>query len=1005
MAQVHANEDAEIDPNLDRRKRRKITPSSDVVSIVASASVDDGDVRDGADVGSAGVSIEAGAVEPMDSIRGSENKETTSPPRRSVRLSSTQDMETASTPSHQQLTINLSPNKSSRKSAEPAQEISTPKKKKTLRLSSDGRLRQSPKKSPATKRGRKPKASGTNQIILKNGRIAKTQKVSLPYSKGADGDGDSSSTGTRINDILEGRLRISATEPNTITAQPPGKAVQPSKATHPFFLGKASLPISTAAALDLSDNASTAQASDADSTKEASKPKAWSEIKFSSSKLSTPKDLFAIPSPWPPVDLQNHGLLTSTSSTGLLSVEANQRRKRKHDIMRITQTEDLLHRFTMHISGLRNLQDHVSAPERQSLGPNELLNFVEARLANADVPVGPSSVFAHAKSQLKGIRSAFDNGVAAGPLDWAHKYAPRRTSEVLQPQAAILDDWLDKMKVHHVQSKLESARQEGQQKVHRKRGRPKKKAEYMDDFIVESDEDIQTDFKAPKNAIVICGPHGCGKTASVYATAAKLDFEVFEIHPGMRRSAKDIFDRVGDMTHNHLVQRTGTSSREGDSRNEEIKNATIVESEVATGKQQTMAAFTSRAKNNSSSKHVQSVVAKQDQNTNQKQSVILLEEVDIIFEEDRGFWPGVQQLILQSKRPVIMTCNSLETIPLEELSLFATLSYDSPPVNDVVAYLALVSAAEGHLLQPEALSRLYHRKHNDLRATLMELDLWCQMTVGSKFGGLDWIPIKRPASKTQSQDLPRTVSCDTYRGDLDIDVTGQEPDEQLAFLQTQLDVSLLQFEELRTSSLGPTTESSSLARLDEALTLYDSRSCMDLLDSGTHPLVSSGISLWLKTDHKGLFEETMASAISKRHEHQHTLTRQAIAASLEPLMEDLRTFPPPIGRTAPSIDGQGYSLTVDVAPYVRSIVAFDQRLEEQRFELGGGSQGKKQRTTRAARAALEGGDKSNTRRERWYPKELDFDAVMRTGSSGWPQSQLGETGQDSCSPAGSDCET
>jgi hypothetical protein len=93
--------------------------------------------------------------------------------------------------------------------------------------------------------------------------------------------------------------------------------------------------------------------------------------------------------------------------------------------------------------------------------------------------------------------------------------------------------------------------------------------------------------------------------------------------------------------------------------------------------------------------------------------------------------------------------------------------------------------------------------------------------------------------------------------------------------------------------------------------------------------------------------------------------------------------------TASSFDRTFQIIAEDLAPYVRSIVANELVLENQRIRLGnllseGGSRGsKRQRTTRAARTALEGGSRDTKRRERWFEADPNRTLVMNTAGKSW----------------------
>jgi hypothetical protein len=117
---------------------------------------------------------------------------------------------------------------------------------------------------------------------------------------------------------------------------------------------------------------------------------------------------------------------------------------------------------------------------------------------------------------------------------------------------------------------------------------------------------------------------------------------------------------------------------------------------------------------------------------------------------------------------------------------------------------------------------------------------------------------------------------------------------------------------------------------------------------------------------------------------------------------------PSSGLEQSAFDGPLQPIAIDLAPYVRSIAQYDLSLEQQRAKLGEimgeGHKSKRARTTRAARSALEGSQRGNTRRERWFTKDLDLDAILATGGKDWPKTTADmrdETREGSEAPASS----
>ena len=547
------------------------------------------------------------------------------------------------------------------------------------------------------------------------------------------------------------------------------------------------------------------------------------------------------------------------------------------------------------------------------------------------------------------------------------------------------------------------------------------------------------------NAILLSGPSGCGKTAAAHAVARELGFKVFEISPCERRSGKDVLEKVGDMTENHLVRHHGADAGDVSSAEEPSRNEEAFQRDLASGRQGKMNAFfkpkAGTAKASPRRKAMQKRVVKALQQAtrkppkDQQQSLILLEEVDILFKEDKDFWNTIFKLMESSKRPFIMTCNDEDLVPLQAMALHAILRLAPPSVELATDYLLILAANEGHLLSRNAVASLYRSKRLDLRATIAELDFWCQMGVGDPRGGLAWILQRYPpgADLDGAGQKMRVVSQHTYTAS-----TGRMDDESL-----DTDLRLLPhcrehgfsaFDILGFNYFPP-GEPPSLKRFSRAADfrsagdLYGGQRACDQLDTTQPPLedrvrlqyseglpllhvdervnyasvsqeldIATGLATWpcyATGSSQGDIPQLVAGKpLSDLKGAAHVPITRHDFACLDTLATPSETalFVQP-GLFKSVIDGPLKDIAVDIAPYVRSIVNYDLALAEYRDRLGmltsDNRHSKSARTTRAARSALEGGARASTRREKWFSKRLDMEAVLATGGRAWPKAGLG----------------
>ncbi|KAJ2633554.1 hypothetical protein H4R22_000382 [Coemansia sp. RSA 1290] len=155
----------------------------------------------------------------------------------------------------------------------------------------------------------------------------------------------------------------------------------------------------------------------------------------------------------------------------------------------------------------------------------------------------------------------------------------------------------------------------------------------------DSDSGSNSEAESFSNIILLEGPSGSCKTAAIYACANECGFEVYELHPGQRRSGKDVLEVLEDAILSHTI-------------NMPTSNAIVDKAAVS-------------------------------------QMLILIEHIDVLFEQDQRLWPALKQLALKSRRPIVLTCNDITCIRWDLASFHSVLRFQRPAPHILLTPLKL----------------------------------------------------------------------------------------------------------------------------------------------------------------------------------------------------------------------------------------------------------------------------------------------------------------------------
>lgn len=302
---------------------------------------------------------------------------------------------------------------------------------------------------------------------------------------------------------------------------------------------------------------------------------------------------------------------------------------------------------------------------------------------------------------------------------WTNKYLPRKASEVCGNGESVrfLNEWLGSW-----------------------RGRYSRNSEnFTQDItcgIEDSDYGSGEDSGAEsmeeraelKNVLLVNGPVGSGKSAAIYACANEQGFQVIEVSASDWRHGAHIKQKFGAAMDSHGLNKWSSDGPRGSRMNHTPESSSTQTSKLSLKELEddVVQVFPESFKEDSDCLTLEHyTIVGEDNSRAADMTLILFEDVDINFEEDRGLIASIQQIAETAKRPMVLTSNSkVPVLPdqLDRLEICFTL----PSHGDLFSHLSMICDTEQADINPQVLHRFVTCCQGDIRKTIMLLQYWCQ---------------------------------------------------------------------------------------------------------------------------------------------------------------------------------------------------------------------------------------------------------------------------------------
>ncbi|KFP48509.1 ATPase family AAA domain-containing protein 5, partial [Cathartes aura] len=354
------------------------------------------------------------------------------------------------------------------------------------------------------------------------------------------------------------------------------------------------------------------------------------------------------------------------------------------------------------------------------------------------------------------------SGVEKEDMLWTEKYQPQDSSELVGNKKEIerLHSWLKEWKKRADWEEKRNQKGEKEDKEHQ---------DSLDSLDFKDNKSDIEEETSLCNTVLITGPPGVGKTAAVYACAQELGFKIFEVNASCQRSGRQILSQLKEATQSHQVDKKGVNAHKPcffntcssakspkkmyspkkvisprkpplSPKGAGLKRSSAPKTlanyfKISSKRKGNDGAVTSQEKNKGNTqnsceekkdaqiKSINKEVEGGEQNRKSATSLILFEEVDIIFDEDAGFLSAIKTFMATAKRPVILTTND-PTFSLMFDGYFEEISFRTPSLINAASYLQVLCLAENLRTDVKDLAALLTTNNCDIRQSVLYLQFW-----------------------------------------------------------------------------------------------------------------------------------------------------------------------------------------------------------------------------------------------------------------------------------------